>query len=129
MIHGDIITQDPALVADVEAAMSGVMANAVAVPQASEAPVLVEAVVEVEQEPSTRSLSEQLAEAKERLAAAERADLRSRRLGSVAVILGPAQEHRAEAVVDALENQASLSGALFIGAGILPAILRRPAGL
>lgn len=103
------VVADAALVADVEAALSA---------------------VQVDGQPGSqpRSLDEQIAEARERLADARTAALRSRRLGDAALLLElhGLPESCADRVVAALEHGTTVTGALYIGAGLLPAILRRP---
>ncbi|HEX7963652.1 MAG TPA: hypothetical protein VF466_03600 [Candidatus Saccharimonadales bacterium] len=106
---------DAALAADVESALNGVAIGVAHVPGAS---------AEV---PPVAPAPDALAEAHARLEAARAAELRSRRLGDAMLLLEVhgASTDRAPRVVEAVERGASWSGALFIGAGILPQILRR----
>jgi hypothetical protein len=116
---------DPALAADVEAALVGVVGVKADVAGGENVPVEGELA-----ETAGVPLADQIVDAQQRLEAAQTADLRSRRVGDAAAILGPlGLDHRAERVADAVENGASVRGALFIGAGLLPQLLRRPSGL
>lgn len=110
-----VLGVDAALAADVEAALSGVAIGVAHVPGTDA------------EAPSVAPAPDTLADAHARLEAARAADLRSRRLGDAMLLLEThgASMDQAPRVVAAVERGVSWRGALFIGAGILPEILRR----